>query len=109
MWISRIRASRSVVICSSGVDLPSFSGEKKVGKSSHPLLVGDWTQIFERGMPANPVVKTFDVLKDGRTRLLPCVKRVALNTLVFEGDDAHQFLSEDDAFKKKLVEAVFVR
>jgi hypothetical protein len=35
-------------------------------------------------MPTNPVVKTFDVLKDGRTRFLAGVKGVALHTLAFE-------------------------
>src|SRR5260370_22302698 len=38
-------------------------------------------------MPANSVVKTFDVLENGRTRLLPCTKRVALHTLAFEGTE----------------------
>ena len=48
------------------------------------LLVGDRTQVAERGMPANPIVKTLDLLKSGRAGLLPRVKGVALHTLTFE-------------------------
>lgn len=38
-------------------------------------------------MPANAVVKTFDILKNDRTCLLSTVKGVALHTLAFEGTE----------------------
>src|SRR5439155_23536082 len=50
----------------------------------HLLFRGHWAHIVEGRMPANPVVKTLDVLKNGLSCLLPSLELVTLDTFAFE-------------------------
>jgi hypothetical protein len=63
--------------------IPGLFRRQESWRLSHLLFRGNWAQVIERGMPANPVVKALDGLKDGLSGLFTGLKVLTLNALAF--------------------------
>src|SRR5690348_9536003 len=62
-----------------------FRGVEELGSSSTILLlIPSWTEIVQRRMTTAPIVKDFDVFKNGLLRLLQRVVRMPIGPFPFE-------------------------
>ncbi len=67
------------------IGLPGLFGREKTEKLASLLFKFHGTHILERGMSANPMVKTFEIFKDALLGLLPGSKPPTIYTRAFEG------------------------
>src|ERR1700730_5998868 len=65
--------------------LTRFCGASERGNSLHLLLIGDRTEVSQRGMQSLSIVKRLQVLKNRLPSLRPALKGLPIHTLAFQG------------------------
>jgi hypothetical protein len=77
MYLNTLKAFRQEVFAcflQTQDDLHPKKWSPQRGELAHRLLVAEGTQILERGMPSDSIIKRFDVIKGHTPCLCSCLK-----------------------------------